>query len=93
MKTLSLIAASLLLATPAAFAADLVNRDPVAHEVELDDGNKVSTVTIEAGATLKDVCDECVLTIGTSSMDTEDTQVVTILSSHLHDNTVRTEDD
>lgn len=86
MKTPILIAAALLLAAPAVYAADLVNSDPVAHEVELDDGKKVSTVTIDAGATLKNVCDECVLTIGTSSMDADGVKIVTIRSGHLYDN-------
>lgn len=85
MKTLSLIAAALLLVAPAVHAADLVNSDPVAHQVELDDGKKVSTVTIAAGTTLKNVCDECVLTVGTSSLDADGVKAVMIRNGHLHD--------
>lgn len=86
MKTLALIAAGLFLAAPAVHAADLVNSDSVDYEVQLDDGKKVSTVSIDAGATLKDVCAECVLTVGTSSIDADGVKVVTIRSGQLHDN-------
>ena len=72
VKSLVLVGALALVASPVV-AADLVNEDAITHEVQLDDGKEVRTLSIKAGETIVKVCEECVITVGDSSLDADRT--------------------
>jgi hypothetical protein len=56
--------------TPAK-AVDLVNRDKAPHEVVVNaaDGSS-KTLTVKAGGKITDVCADCVILVGNSSVET-----------------------
>lgn len=81
-KALAMAAVVALVASPA-LAVDLVNEDAVTYEVLLDDGSEPRLISIAAGETLTKVCDECVLSVGDSSLDAEEIEVAVIKNGAL----------
>jgi hypothetical protein len=60
-------------------AVDLVNRDKAAHEVTVNGSDGSSkTVTVKAGQKVSDICSDCVILVGTSSVETRGSATVKI---------------
>lgn len=60
-------------------AVDLVNRDRAAHEVTVNGADGSSeTRTVKAGEKVKDICSDCVILVGDSSVETKGRTTVKI---------------
>ncbi|WP_321392725.1 hypothetical protein [Emcibacter sp.] len=74
-----------LLAASPAFAADLKNNDDVAHEIYVESAETEKTVTIEAHATLHDLCHNCYVEVveSGSALSVEEEENLTITDGQL----------
>ena len=75
---LALVGALSVAGSPAQ-AVDLVNRDKAPHEVTVNGADGSSkTLTVKAGAKVTDICSDCVILVGASSVETKGRATVKI---------------
>jgi len=74
-----LLTSAVVVATSQAFAVDLVNRDRAAREVTVNNADGTSeTLTVKAGQKVTDICSDCVILVGNSSVETKGRATVKI---------------
>ena len=56
-------AASCLLVAPSVMASSLMNMDTVDYEIIVSVGETTNIITIKAGQTIDDICDNCIIQI------------------------------
>ncbi len=56
-------AATCLVAAPSVLASSLINMDAVDYRIMVIAGETTNTVTIGAGQTIDDICDNCIIQI------------------------------
>jgi hypothetical protein len=72
-------AGGLIAVTFPAQAVDLINRDKAPREVTVNSADGVSqTLTVKGGERLKDICSDCVILVGKSSVETKGRTTVKI---------------
>ena len=75
---LALVSAVAVAASPAQ-AVDLVNRDKALREVTVNGADGSSkTLTVKAGQKVADICNDCVILVGSSSVETKGRATVKI---------------